>query len=78
MDPENSTRLYECGDLALFAGETESEEEQEDGTILVRDKKTYLSDENGEPLGAAWYDVWLTPDGKVVRKTTPTRKVIGE
>lgn len=77
-EPENATRLYECGDLALFAGETESEEEQEDGTILVRDKKTYLSDENGEPLGAAWYDVWLTPDGKVVRKTTPTRKVIGE
>lgn len=53
-------------------------EEQSDGTILVRNKKTYLSDENGVPLGAAWYDVWLTPDGKVVRKTKPTRKVIGE
>ena len=31
-------------------------------------KKTYLSDENGEPLGARWYDLWMTPDGKVVRK----------
>lgn len=60
----------------LIDGDTA--EEQEDGTILVGNKKTYLSDENGEPLGAAWYDAWLTPDGKVVRKTKPTRKAIGE
>ena len=42
--------------------------EQPDGTILVKGKKTYLSDENGEPLGARWYDLWMTPEGKIVRK----------
>ena len=41
---------------------------QPDGTILVKNKKTYLSDENGEPLGARWYDAWIDPDGKIVRK----------
>lgn len=46
----------------------DSADEQPDGTILVKGKKTYLSDENGEPLGAGWYDLWMTPDGKVVRK----------
>lgn len=46
----------------------DSADEQPDGTILVKGKKTYLSDENGEPLGARWYDLWMTPDGKVVRK----------
>ena len=25
-------------------------------------------DENGEPLGARWYDLWMTPNGEVVRK----------
>ena len=48
-------------------------EEQVDGTILVKDKKVYLQDENGEPDGAAWCDVWITPDGKVVKKTKPVR-----
>ena len=42
--------------------------EQSDGTFLIKNKKTYLSDENGEPLGARWYDVWITPDGKIVKK----------
>ncbi len=41
---------------------------QPDGTILVKNTKTYLSDENGEPLGARWYDVWINPDGEIVRK----------
>jgi len=45
-----------------------SADEEPDGTIMVKGKKTYLSDENGEPLGARWYDLWMTPDGKVVRK----------
>ena len=46
----------------------DSADEQPDGTIMVKGKKTYLSDENGEPLGARWYDLRMTPDGKVVRK----------
>lgn len=45
-----------------------SADEQPDGTILVRGKRTYLSDENGEPLGARWYNAYITPDGKIVRK----------
>lgn len=53
-------------------------DEQPDGTILIKNRKTYLQDEKGEPLGAAWYDEWIAPDGKVVRKTTPSRKVLGE
>jgi hypothetical protein len=55
----------------LIDGDTA--EEQADGTILVKDKKGYLQDENGEPDGAAWCDVWITPDGKVVKKTKPVR-----
>lgn len=43
-------------------------DEQPDGTILVKNKKTYLDDDNGESLGARWYDAWIMPDGKVVRK----------
>ena len=46
----------------------DSADEQPDGMILVKGKKTYLSDENGGPLGARWYDLWMTTDGKVVRK----------
>ena len=48
-------------------------DEQPDGTILVKNKKTYLQDEKGNPLGAAWYDEWILPDGKVVRKTEPSQ-----
>ena len=43
--------------------------EEPDGTIRVEDKKIYLQDKNGEPLGAAWYDVWISPDGTIVRKS---------
>ena len=48
--------------------------EEPDGTIKVEDKKIYLEDKNGEPLGAAWYDVWISPDGTVVRKGEITQK----
>lgn len=51
-----------------------SAEELSNGMILVRGKKTYLSDETGEPLGAGWYDVLLTPEGKVKGKTRPSRE----
>ena len=56
---ENTLAVLTDGDSAV---------EQPDGTIMVMRKKTYLSDENGEPLGARWYDLWMTPDGEVVRK----------
>ena len=46
---------------------------QPDGTILVKNKKTYLQDEKGNPIGAAWHDEWIAPDGKAVRKTDPSR-----
>ena len=39
-------------------------EEQSDGTSLVKYKKFYPDDDRG----AAWHDVWITPDGKVVRE----------
>ena len=75
-DPHTSTYSIVCRlDLntntfrVLMDGDTA--EEQSDGTILVKGKKTYLNDENGESLGAAWYDLWMTPDGKVIRKTKP-------
>ena len=51
-----------------------SVEELPNGMIRVDGKKTYLSDETGEPLGAGWYDVWMSPDGKVVAKTRPARE----
>ena len=50
----------------LIDGDTA--DEQPDGTILAKNKKTYLFDDNGEPLGARFYDAWISPDGEVVRK----------
>ncbi len=50
----------------LIDGDTA--DEQPDGTILAKNKKTYLFDDNGEPLGARFYDAWINPEGKVVRK----------
>ena len=77
-NPHTGTyNIVGCLDLArntfrvLVDGD--SAEEQPDGTILVKNKKTYMDDENGESLGAAWYDQWITPDGKVVRKSLPSR-----
>lgn len=58
--------IYDRTFSVLIDGDTA--DEQPDGTILVKNKKTYLSDENGEPLGARWHDVWITPDGKIVRE----------
>ena len=66
---DNSFRVLCDGDTA---------DEQADGTILIKNRKTYLQDEKGEPLGAAWYDEWITPDGKVVRKSTPSRRMLEE
>ena len=57
-----------CENTLAVLTDGDSADEQPDGTIMVKGKKTYLSDENGEPLGARWYDLWMTPDGKVVRK----------
>ena len=49
---------------ALIDGDTA--DEQPDGTILVAWHKFYPKEDDGR--GAAWRDVWLTPDGKIVRK----------
>ena len=40
--------------------------EEPDGTIRVANKKFYPADWG--LYGAAWHDVWMTPDGKVVRE----------
>ena len=66
---DNSFRVLCDGDTA---------DEQADGTILIKNKKTYLYDEKGVSLGAAWYDEWIDPDGKVVRKTKPSRRMLEE
>lgn len=58
--------VYDHTFRVLIDGDTA--DEQPDDTILVKNKKTYLNDDNGESLGARFYDVWITPDGKVVRK----------
>jgi hypothetical protein len=72
-DPQIGTYRLVCSfDLeenvfrVLIDGDTA--DEQLDGTILIKNKKTYLNDENGESLGARWYDVWITPDGVIKRK----------
>ena len=41
-------------------------EDQPDGTILVHGKKFYPWPDDGR--GAAWHDIWITPEGKIVRK----------
>ena len=41
-------------------------EEQPDGNLLVHGKKSYPDPDDG--LGAIWRDVWITPEGNVVRK----------
>lgn len=55
----------------LIDGDTA--DEQPDGTILVTGKKVYLQDEKGEPDGAGLCDVWITPDGTIVRKSKPVK-----
>ena len=42
----------------------DSADEEEDGTIRVKGKKFYPNDDRG----AAWHDVWLTPNGEIVRE----------
>lgn len=54
---DNTFRCLANGDDAI---------EQPDGTILVTGQKFYPKEDDGR--GAAWRDVWLTPDGKIVRK----------
>ena len=41
-------------------------EEQPNGTILVHGKKFYPRPDDGR--GAAWHDVWITPEGKIVHE----------
>ena len=54
--------VYDCIFRALIDGA--DVENARDGTILVKGKKFYPDDD----LGAAWHDVWITPDGKIVRE----------
>lgn len=54
---DNTFRHLTNGDDAI---------EQPDGTILVTGQKFYPKEDDGR--GAAWRNVWLTPDGKIVRK----------
>ena len=49
--------------LAVLIDGDEADEE-EDGTIRVKGKKFYPNDDRG----AAWHDVWITPNGKIVRE----------
>ena len=56
-------------DVLRLLGDGDSADEQPDGTIYIKNKKTYLYDGNGHSLGAAWYDEWIAADGKVVRKS---------
>ena len=49
--------------LAVLIDGDEADEE-EDGTIRVKGKKFYPNDDHG----AAWHDVWITPNGKIVRE----------
>ena len=62
---ENTFRVVGDGDTC---------EEEPDGTILVQNKKTCIYEKNGDPLGAAWYDEWINPDGTVVRKSEPVNR----
>lgn len=52
---DNTFRYLTNGDDAI---------EQPDGTIRVKGNKFYPKKDDG--LGAAWRDVWVTPDGKIV------------
>ena len=49
--------------LAVLIDGDEADEE-EDGTIRVKGKKFYPNDDRG----AAWHDVWITSNGKIVRE----------
>ena len=46
-----------------------------DGIVKLCDCETkgYDYDENGQSLGAAWYNEWITANGKVVRKSEPVQ-----
>lgn len=70
-DPQNYAYFLVCSyDVcnrefrALIDGDTA--DEQPDGTILVTGKKSYPNPDDG--LGAIWRDVWINPEGKIVRE----------
>ena len=74
LDPHSYSMFHICSyDLQdnvldfLYGGG--SIEPCPDGTLCVKDLKTYLIDENGESHGAAFYDVWITLDGTEVRRS---------
>ena len=82
-DPHTSTYFLVCrynfdDNTFRVLCDGDTADEQADGTILIKNKKTYLYDEKGVSLGAAWYDEWIDPDGRVVRKTKPSSKVLEE
>ena len=54
--------LHENTLAVLIDGD--SADEEEDGTIRVKGKKLYPNDDHG----AAWHDVWITPNGKILRE----------
>ena len=78
-DTQSYTYLTVCsydvqGHVFRVLTDGDTADEESDGTIRVRNKKIYLYDDNGDSLGAAWYDEWILPDGTVVRKTEPTQR----
>ena len=82
-DPHTSTYFLVCrynfdDNTFRVICDGDTMDEQPDGTILIKNKKTYLYDEKGVSLGAAWYDEWMDPDGKVVRKSKPSRRMLEE
>ncbi len=75
-DPHTYTYFLVCSYDLLSStlrvlADGDSVEECPEGTLFVKNRKTYLQDESGNPLGAAWYDEYITPDGTVVRQASP-------
>lgn len=81
-DPQTYTFFLVCSldlrDLAFtlrVISDGDAIEESPDGLLRIKNRKTYLQDENGVPLGAAWYDEWRDFDGNVIRQSTPTQNL---
>lgn len=67
LDPHTYTWfavcIYDmCTNELRFLSDGDGIEECPDGTLRIKNAKSYSYDENGDPCGAFWYDKCIVPN----------------
>ena len=76
LDPHTYTWFAVCVyDMCIhelrFLSNGDEVEECSDGTLRIKNVKSYSYNENGVPCGAIWHDQWMRPDGSTVSHAPP-------